>query len=48
MTKFNEEQYLENYPDVVEATKRGDFQNGEEHYNYFGKSEGRYFDKKNE
>lgn len=47
MKKFNEEQYLKNYPDVAAAVERGQFKNGEEHFNLFGKLEERFDDKKN-
>ena len=41
MKKFNEKEYLEMYPDVQNAVKEGIFKTGKEHYNSFGKSEGR-------
>lgn len=47
MTKFNEEQYLQNYPDVKAAVERGEFKNGKEHFETFGKQEGRTPDVKN-
>ena len=46
MAKFDEEQYLKNYPDVAAAVGQGKFQNGEEHFNQHGKSEGRSFEVK--
>jgi len=38
---FNEEQYLNQNLDVYDAVKKGDFKNGLEHYEKFGKQEGR-------
>jgi hypothetical protein len=38
---FNEEYYLATYPDVAAAVSRGVFSSGQEHYNSYGKSEGR-------
>ena len=46
MTIFNEKQYLENYPDVAAAIVRGEFKNGKEHFERYGKQEGRSFDPK--
>lgn len=39
--KFDEKNYLEKYPDVQEAVKRGDFKSGLDHYENFGRAEGR-------
>ncbi len=38
---FNEQQYLEMYPDVAAAVKRGDFASGLQHYQTFGAGEHR-------
>jgi predicted O-methyltransferase YrrM len=38
---FDEELYLENYPDVAKAVKSGAFQSGLEHYELHGRAEGR-------
>ena len=39
--KFDEKGYLEDYPDVLQAVKAGHFASGEDHFNRYGKSEGR-------
>ena len=36
---FNEEDYLNRYPDVKEAVERGQFRNGLEHYQLLGRNE---------
>lgn len=41
MSKFNEKQYLKNYPDVADAIRGGAFKNGMEHFEKHGKAEGR-------
>jgi hypothetical protein len=38
---FNEEKYLNENNDVFDAVKKGDFKSGLEHYEKFGKEEGR-------
>jgi predicted phage tail protein len=42
-SKFNEEYYLVLYPDAREAIRVGTYQNGLEHYQQVGQSEGRFF-----
>lgn len=42
---FNEAEYLELNPDVAAAVKEGRFRNGREHYEKYGKSEGRTLDR---
>lgn len=38
---FNESDYLAANPDVMDAVKEGQFQSGYEHFEMYGKSEGR-------
>lgn len=38
---FNEDAYLSRYPDVEAAVKQGHFVSGKQHYDLFGKNEGR-------
>lgn len=40
-TAFNEEEYLTNYPDVRQALIKGWFKTGYEHYQKYGRKEGR-------
>jgi SAM-dependent methyltransferase len=40
---FDESVYLKNYPDVADALLQGKFASGAEHYQLFGKGEGRSF-----
>lgn len=41
LTIFDEEWYLRNNPDVVAAIARGDWKTGKDHYEFYGKKEGR-------
>ena len=38
---FNEQQYMDQNPDVAQAIQRGDFTSAQQHYDTFGKFEGR-------
>lgn len=40
---FDEAEYLRRYPDVVEAIERGKYRSGREHYERYGRAEGRVF-----
>jgi phytanoyl-CoA hydroxylase len=39
--KFSEKAYLARYSDVMQAVENGDFKSGRQHYDLFGRSEGR-------
>lgn len=44
-TIFNESDYLDANPDVAAAVSNGQFDSGQEHYNKYGKTEGRMLNK---